>query len=126
MNCHAARSVLDLHAEGRLTSRRAKSVEAHLASCADCRRSAAPLVSPVKAADADFKARLASALKAESKTAPTPCPTPRLELNLWPRDLSAVACAAAALAVIAIGIGWSGAPSQQYESGDELAAGRMP
>ncbi len=124
MNCHAARSVLDLHAEGRLTPRRAKSIEAHLASCADCRRAAAPLASPVKAAGADFKARLASALKAVNNTAPAPrAPS---ELNLWPKDLSAVAFAAAALALIAVGIGWSGAPNQRYESGDELAAGRTP
>jgi anti-sigma factor RsiW len=123
MNCHAARAVLDLHAEGRLTPRRAKSVEAHLASCADCRAFAAPLTAPVKAAGADFKARLASALKAQGQAAPAP--QPRLELNLWPRDFSAVAFAAAALALIAVVIGWSGAPSQRYESGDELA-GRTP
>lgn len=124
MNCHAARSLLDLHAEGRLTPRRAKSVESHLASCADCRSSAAPFSSPIKASDTDFKARLASALKTASKAAPAP--QPRLELNLWPRDFSAVAFAAAALALIAIVLGWSGAPSQQYERGDELAAGRTP
>ena len=126
MNCHAAHSVLDLHAEGRLTPRRAKSVEAHLASCADCRRAAAPIASPLQAAGADFKSRLASALKAVNKADPAPRSAPGLELSLWPRDLSAVACAAAALALIAIGIGWSGAPSQRYESGDELAAGRTP
>ena len=122
MNCHAARSILDLHAEGRLTPRRAASVDSHLASCAACRKSATPLASPSKAAGTDFKSRLASALKTGGKAAPAA----RLELALWPRDLSAVAFAAAALALLAFVIGWSGAPSQQYESGNELAAGRTP
>jgi anti-sigma factor RsiW len=125
MNCHATRAVLDLHAEGRLTPRREKAVAAHLASCAVCLALAAPVsASPVKASTNDFKTRLAAAMKAE-RTAPKR-EAPRLELALWPRDLSGVALAAAALALIAVIIGWSGAPSQQFDRGDELAAGRMP
>lgn len=127
MNCHATRAVLDLHAEGRLSARRTKSVAAHLASCAECvERTALPPAAPTKAPAGDFKARLASAMKAERAAAPSPRPVPKLELALWPRDFSGVALAAAALAVIAVVIGWSGTPSQQFDRGDELAAGRMP
>jgi anti-sigma factor RsiW len=125
MNCHATRAVLDLHAEGRLTPRRAKAVASHLASCPGCFALAAPAASPVKASAPDFKARLAAALKAETR-ASKKGDAPKLELNLWPRDLSGVAAAAAALVLIAVVIGWSGAPSQQYDRGDELAAGRVP
>lgn len=122
MNCHATRAVLDLHAEGRLTPRRAKAVASHLSSCAECAKLAAPAVSaPLKAPSGDFKARLAAAMKAERKA-----PEERPELALWPRDLSGVAFAAAALALIALVIGWSGVPTQRDVSGDEIAAGRMP
>lgn len=124
MNCHAIRAVLDLHAEGRLTPRREESVAKHLASCADCRGLKAPVSAAARPAP-DFKARLTEALKAGRK-APGPLPSSEPPLNLWPRDLSGVAVAAAALAVIALGIGWSGAPSQQYDRGDELASGRIP
>jgi predicted anti-sigma-YlaC factor YlaD len=126
MNCHATRAVLDLHAEGRLTPRRAKAAAAHLASCAECRALSTPAApSLAKAPDAGFKHRLAAAMKAERK-APRKAPAP--ELALWPRDLSGVALAAAALALIAVVIGWSGVPSQRDINGDysELAAGRMP
>ena len=125
MNCHATRAVLDLHAEGRLTPRREKAVAEHLASCADCLALAAPAAAaPIKASAPDFKSRLAAAMKGE-RTAPKN-EAPRLALNLWPRDFSGVAFAAAALALVAIVIGWSGVPSQQFDKGDELAAGRMP
>jgi len=124
MNCHATRAVLDLHAEGRLTPRREKAVAAHLASCAACKALTAPTVVAVKAPTGDFKARLAAAMKGERKVPKVEAP--RLALNLWPRDFSGVAFAAAALALVAIVIGWSGVPSQQYDRGDELAAGRMP
>ncbi|MBI2385589.1 MAG: zf-HC2 domain-containing protein [Elusimicrobia bacterium] len=125
MNCHAARAVLDLHAEGRLTPRRAQAVAAHLASCAECRAQSPAAASPLGVPAGDFKARLAATLKAERK-APEPRPAAKVELDLWPRDLSGVAVAAAALALFAVAIGWSGAPSQQFDKGDELASGRMP
>ncbi|MEK7390107.1 MAG: zf-HC2 domain-containing protein [Elusimicrobiota bacterium] len=124
MNCHAAQAVFDLHAEGRLTPRRAKSVDAHLASCARCRALSAPTVSPVKPASPDFKARLAAALK--SKTAAAARAEPPIEERLWPRDLSSVAVAALALTLLAVCIGWSGVPSQWDAGNDELAAGRIP
>ncbi len=126
MNCHAIRAVLDLHAEGRLTPKRAKAVAAHLESCAECRALSAPVAAPApaKAATNDFKTRLAASLKAQRAETPSPVPTPKLEL--WPRDFSGVAFAAAALAFIALVIGWSGVPSQKEISGDELAAGRIP
>lgn len=121
MNCHAIRAVLDLHAEGRLTPKRAKAVAAHLESCAECRaQTTAPTVAAVKAAPRDFKERLAASLKA-----------PRVEaaessVRLLPRDLSGVAYAVVALLLVALAIGWSGVPSQKDFSGDELAAGRNP
>jgi len=125
MNCHATRAVLDLHAEGRLTAGRTKSVDAHLASCAECRaRTTAPTAVAVPAPSRAFKERLAAAMKAERKAPKASRPEP--ELNLWPRDLNGIALAAAALALVALGIGWSGVPSQRDIGGDELAAGRMP
>ena len=126
MNCHATRAVLDLHAEGRLTPRREKSVVAHLASCTDCRSLSAPAAAvPLKVPAGDFKTRLAASMKAARKS-PEPRSAPTLELNLWPRDFSGVAIAAAALALVAFIIGWSGVASQRDMGGDELAAGRMP
>ncbi|MBI3288979.1 MAG: zf-HC2 domain-containing protein [Elusimicrobia bacterium] len=125
MNCHAARAVLDLHAEGRLTSRRARSVEAHLSSCANCRALVErPTAAPARAAGSDFKARLAATMKAASQ--PAAARAESVDLPLWPRDLSAVAFAAALLAVISGLIGWSGVPAQRWPDGDEIAVGRMP
>ncbi|MDP3541192.1 MAG: hypothetical protein Q8T11_01840 [Elusimicrobiota bacterium] len=123
MNCHATRAVLDLHAEGRLTSRREQAVANHLASCAGCRALTALAPAAALPPSSDFKARLAAAMKAEKKS-----PTVREEpaLNLWPRDLSGVALAALALAFLAAGIGWSGLPSQKGLSDEEFAAGRIP
>lgn len=125
MNCHATRAVLDLHAEGRLTPRRARAVAAHLASCSDCRAQSPVAATPAKSLSGDFKSRLAASLKAE-RSVPEPRPAAKGDLSLWPRDLSGVAVAAAALALFAVAVGWSGAPSQQFDKGDELAAGRTP
>jgi len=125
MNCHATRAVLDLHAEGRLSPRRTQSVLAHLASCASCTAEAAPIAAPAAASTGDFKARLAAAMKA-ARREPARISDSNVELPLWPRDLGGVAVAAAGLALIALVVGWSGAPSQQYDRGDELAAGRTP
>ena len=124
MNCHSTRAVLDLHAEGRLTTARAKAVAAHLKACAECRSFAAPppAAAPVKLPAGDFKARLAASLKAERKSAPAPAP----KLELWPNDLSGVAWASVALALVALVIGWSGVPSQRDMNGDELASWRTP
>lgn len=126
MNCHAIRAVLDLHAEGRLTPKRAKAVAAHLETCADCRALSAPVAAlmPAKSSPADFKSKLAASLKAQR--AETPAPIPATKLELWPRDLSGVAFAAAALVLVALAIGWSGVQSQRDFGGDELAFGRMP
>ncbi len=119
MNCHATRAVLDLHAEGRLTSGRAKAVSAHLEGCAACRALAvpAPAAAPGKAATSAFKAKLAAVVKAER---PAPA-EPARALSLFPRDAAAVAFATAAVAVIALGLGWNGVPNQNYDGGDELA-----
>ena len=124
MNCHATRAVLDLHAEGRLTTSRAQAVAAHLKSCAECRAFAAPAPVPAPVQSGDFKVRLAATLKKERKS--SSAPVPAMKLELWPRDLSGVALAAAALALVAFVIGWSGVPTQRDFNGDEFALGRMP
>lgn len=124
MNCHSVRSVLDLHAEGRLTARRGTKVTAHLETCAECRALAPQPAAAVKTPGAGFKAKLAAALKKEAASAPEP--EFSLRLDLWPRDLGGVALAAAGLAVIAVVIGWSGVPSQRDMAGEEIAAGRIP
>ena len=88
MNCHATRAVLDLHAEGRLSERRTKSVVTHLASCAACRALSEPIaVAPTTSAAGGFKARLAEALKTDRKVHESR-PVPALDLTLWPRDFS--------------------------------------
>ena len=126
MNCHATKAVLDLFTEGRLTPRRASAVEAHLASCADCRGAMQPLAPATAPASSDFKSRLAVTLKAQQRKKSETGLTPQAELTLWPRDFSAVALAAVALCLIAAMIGWSGMPSQFDLSGDEFIAGRTP
>ena len=125
MNCHATRAVLDLHAEGRLTPGRAKSVAEHLKSCADCRKFAVvPDAPSVLSAGKDFKARLAASLKAQRTETPAAAHAPHIQL--WPRDLTGVALASAALILVSAIIGWSGVPSQRDMSGDDLASWRTP
>jgi predicted anti-sigma-YlaC factor YlaD len=124
MNCHAVRAVLDLHAEGRLTARRGTNVSAHLESCVECRKLAAPIAAPLKPAAKDFKSRLAASLKKPAQD--SSAPAAHRELSLWPRDLAGVAWASAAVALVALAIGWSGVATQKDMAGDELAAGRLP
>lgn len=125
MNCHATRNLLDLHAEGRLNPGRAKSVEAHLASCEHCRALAVPApVLVTKAAPADFKAKLRAAAKA-APAAEEPKPKIGGTLSLFPADVYSVALAAALVTLIALGLGASGKPNQALSGGDELA-GRTP
>lgn len=121
MNCHAARAVLDLHAEGRLRPGRAAAVAGHLSGCAACRSLASPpSATPSSSAPAALKARLLAA----ARSAP-PARGPQGGLSLLPRDAASVAAAALALGLIALGLGWNGAPNQSFEAGDELA-GRRP
>jgi hypothetical protein len=124
MNCHAVRAILDLLAEGRLAPRRDAAARAHLASCADCRALAAPAPVPAPSAKLPkaLAAKLSAALKSERPIAPPPAPS----LALWPSDLPGLAVAAAGLAVAALIAGWSGAPSQAYDAGGEVAAWRNP
>lgn len=124
MNCHATRAVLDLHAEGRLTSGRAAAVEGHLASCAACRALSAALpgaAAPGEAAPDTLKARLSAAMKA-SRGAPAETGP---SYSFFPRDAAGVAWAAAALTLVTLVAGWNGAPTQSFDAGDEIA-GRLP
>lgn len=108
MNCHALKNILDLFEEGRLTPRRMKAVEAHLASCPECRAlSVRASGGPGAKAPEALKARLLAAAKAarpaQAKTAALP---------LWPREAPGIALAAAALALVAALIAVRGVPSQ--------------
>ncbi len=123
MNCHAARALLDYHAERRLTPRREQAVVAHLASCAGCFALSTPAAVALQAPSVDFKARLAAVLKSGRQA---PVAFPSETLTLWPEDLFGVAIAAAALAVVAVIIGWSGVPTQQNINGDQIFVWRMP
>jgi anti-sigma factor RsiW len=111
MNCHSLRNVLDLRAEGRLSPRRARAVEAHLASCADCRALAAPPASPAPAAPAPraLKDRLRAAAATPVSLPPAPAPG---GLALWPTEARGVALAAAALLLIGALAFAFGVPSQ--------------
>jgi anti-sigma factor RsiW len=122
MNCHSLKNILDLHAEGRLSPRRAADAAAHLAACPECRALIAPAAAPSSArAPQSLKARILAAAKAApGGSAPRVLSGPAL----WPREARGIALAAAALAVVALLIAASGVPSQS--SGGSLAAVEAP
>ena len=108
MNCHSFINVLDLYLEKRLSPRRMKAAEKHIAQCLDCRTVAGPRA-PAAAVRAPetLKARLLSAAKASAN--------PNLEsgrISLWPREARAIAVAAAGLMILAGIIQIVGMPSQ--------------
>jgi anti-sigma factor RsiW len=109
MNCHALKNLLDLYEEGRLSPRRTKAVEAHLASCPACRAlSARASGAPAAKAPEALKARLLAAAKAAH---PAIVPS-KNALPLWPRETGGIALAAVALALVAALISMGGVPSQ--------------
>ena len=121
MNCHSFDNIRDLHAEGRLSPRRAAAAAAHLASCAECRAKAAPVAAPSGArAPLSLKEKLLAAAKEAPKE---PAPS-RAALPLWPAEARGIALAAAALAVVGLLIAATGVPSQS--SGDAFAAVEVP
>lgn len=111
MNCHSASHLLDLYTEGRLSSRRAAVVSAHLADCADCRALSVPPTprSESARAPAALKARLSAA--ASSPATATEATAAR-RWPLWPTEARGIALAAAALIFTAAMIAAFGAPSQ--------------
>jgi len=112
MNCHSFNNVFDLYREGRLSARRAKAAERHLASCADCRALATPLASaPGPSAPKSLKDKLRAAVKAGATEAPAPR-SAAADLPLWPREARGIALAAAALLVVGLLVAAVGAPSQ--------------
>lgn len=116
MNCHAYANLADLHAEGRLSPRRAAAAAAHLASCAKCRDAHPERPAPSGArAPSAFKAGLAAALK----SAPAPSPAART-LSPWPTEARGIAVAALALALAGLWAAYAGAPSQS--GADAVAA----
>jgi hypothetical protein len=123
MNCHSFANVADLHAEGRLTARRAKAADAHLAGCADCRAllAPAPAAAPSARAPESLKERLRAAAKAVPES---PAKKTASDLPLWPRETRGIALAAAALVLVGLFIAASGAPSQS--AGGDVAAVEEP
>jgi hypothetical protein len=118
MNCSSFYNVRDLHAEGRLTPRLAKSVARHLASCAACRALAvpAPAAAPGTRAPESFKEKLRAAAKASSGTA-LPDHAPAAGLPLWPREARGIALAAVLLLVVGLIVSATGVPSQSAGAG---------
>ena len=110
MNCHSFINVQDLHAEGRLTPRRARAAATHLAACAECRALNAPA-----AANSTVRApqSLKEKLLAAAKTT-TAAPEPRASAGpaLWPREARGIALAAAALVLVGLLVAAAGVPSQ--------------
>ena len=123
MNCHSFENIRDLHAEGRLSPRRAKAAEAHLVGCPACRALAAP--APAAAPAARAPESLKERLRAAAKAAPaTPEKMTVSELSLWPREARGIALAAAALVLVGLLVAASGAPSQS--AGGDVAAVEEP
>jgi anti-sigma factor RsiW len=124
MNCHSFISILDLHAEGRLSARREKAAETHLAACGACRALAAPApaAAPAALAPESLKARLRAAAKAAPETSDRK--TAAFDFPLWPREARGIALAAAALVVVGLLIAAAGAPSQS--AGGDVAAVEEP
>lgn len=114
MNCHSFINVLDLFREGRLSPRRAKAAEAHLASCAPCRALARPAAaavpSPSVQAPLSLKEKLRAAAKAGAGVSVVEAAAS--DLPLWPREARGLALAAAALLIAGLIVAAEGVPSQ--------------
>ena len=124
MNCHSFINVLDLHKEGRLSPRRERAAERHLASCASCRAlgASAPSTASAVRAPQGLKAKLLAAAKAGPEAAAArPSAS---DLPLWPREARGIALAAAALLVAGLLVAAAGAPSQS--AGGAVAAVEEP
>ena len=127
MNCHSFINVSDLYAEGRLSPRRAKAAEAHLASCAACRVFMEPALAAAPSARApqSLKAKLLAAAKADPAASGEPsAETAASDLPLWPRETRGIALATAALLIVGLIVAAAGVPSQS--SGGSVAAVEAP
>ncbi len=114
MNCHSVQNLLDLHAEGLLSARRMKAIDAHFVSCAKCRALFTPLkASPSRKGPRSLKERLASALKS---TPDADAPEKFSGLSPWPREAPVLAAAALGLALVAGLIAVWGVPSQSSDA----------
>jgi predicted anti-sigma-YlaC factor YlaD len=110
MNCESFNNVQDLYTEGRLSPRRKRAADAHLAECTLCRAASEPVaVAPAARMPEDFKARLRAAAKAAPSA---PAKASASDLPLWPRESRGIALAALALLVVGLLIAAGGAPSQ--------------
>ena len=112
MNCHSFINVMDLRREGRLSPRRAKGADMHLAKCAACRALAAP--APATAPSARAPQALKDKLLAAAKAGPgaSPAQAAVSDLPLWPREARGIALAAAALLIAGLLVAAAGVPSQ--------------
>jgi anti-sigma factor RsiW len=127
MNCHAFINVSDLHAEGRLSPRRAKAAEAHMAACAACRVFMEPAFAAASSmrAPQSLKDKLLAAAKAgPAANGESSAETAASDLPLWPREARGVALAAAALLIVGLIVAAMGVPSQS--SGGTVAALEVP
>ena len=127
MNCHALINVSDLYAEGRLSARRAKAAEAHLASCAACRVFMEPALAAAPSARApqSLKDKLLAAAKAgPAAIDAASAETAASDLPLWPREARGIALAAAALLIAGLIVAAAGVPSQS--NGGIVAAVEAP
>jgi anti-sigma factor RsiW len=127
MNCHAFINISDLHAEGRLSPRRAQAAEAHLAACARCRVFMEPVLAAAPSARAPqaLKAKLLAAAKAgPAAVDATPDGAAASDLPLWPREARGIALAAAALLIVGLIVASAGSPSQS--NGGAVAAAEAP
>jgi anti-sigma factor RsiW len=123
MNCHSFINVQDLHAEGRLSARRARSAERHLAACAACRALAAPAAAPGARAPESLKTKLRDAAKAAPAAFP-PAASSGASLPLWPSEARGIALAAALLIAVGLLVSATGVSSQS--SGPAVAAVEEP
>jgi anti-sigma factor RsiW len=125
MNCHSFINVLDLHREGRLSPRRTRAIEKHLAGCAGCRAlaAAAPDAAPRARAPESLKAKLLAAAKA-APAGRAPAAASAFDAPLWPRETRGIALAAALLLAVGLLVSISGVPSQS--AGGTVAAVEEP
>jgi hypothetical protein len=120
-------NVVDLYREGRLSLRRTKTANAHLAACAACRALAEPATAAAPSARApqSLKAKLLAATKSGPE-APSVAAVKitASDLPLWPRETRGIALAAAALLIAGLFVALAGVPSQS--TGGTVAAVEEP
>lgn len=124
MNCHAIRSILDLHAERRLTAAREREVAAHLKTCEACAAEAASFgaLRSLAGKPAHAPAALKHALESLAAGKPAPAEIPPFRFSLLPSAQSRAALTAAAVyagLLLALHFAGPSAPTQAYSGTEE-------